>query len=120
MSLQLLLGVSQNTDTDGGTGLLSVTQFDCFDRHVAGVSFAASPPGEAELYTYNHLPASGQTVTSSEGAGVFVNVPAGGVNVTSTLPPGPTNDGGTRALQSVTVVVRHGSITLVELRPRAR
>ena len=117
--LQLLLGYTQNTDIDAGPGILSVTQFDCFDRHIAGVTLTASPPPVTQLYTYNHLPTPGKSVTSDEGSAVFVNIPAGTVTVSSMLPSSPGSDAG-RPLLSTSVLIRHGSITLVELRPRAR
>jgi hypothetical protein len=104
---------------DAGPGLLSITQFDCNDHHAAGVQFTTTPAPQVTLYTVAKLPVESATQTSDEGAAVLVNVPSGTVSITSMLAPGPGQDAG-RALSSFDVVVRHGSITLVELRPRAR
>jgi hypothetical protein len=113
MLLQASLGIPANGDTDAGPGLVSLTQFDCNDRHAAGVVFATSPSAERTLYVHNMLPTASDGGTAAEGAGVLINVPAGTANVTSAL-AGPNG----RVLSTTSVLVRSGHITLVELRPR--
>jgi hypothetical protein len=113
LSLQAALGIPANSDTDAGPGLLSITQFDCNDRHAGGVTFASNPPGAETLYLENTFPSSTAKSTDIEGAAIMVNVPAGSATVTSTL-VGQNN----RVLMTQNVQVRSGSITLVELRPR--
>jgi hypothetical protein len=113
MLLQASLGIAANGNTDAGPGLVSLTQFDCNDRHAAGVVFATSPSAERILYIHNMLPTASDGGTAVEGAGVLINVPAGTVSVTSSL-AGPNG----RVLSTTSVLVRSGHITLVELRPR--
>jgi hypothetical protein len=114
MALQASLGIPANSNTDAGPGLLSVTQFDCNDRHAAGVVFTSSPAPEETLYlTASMIPIMTDAGSSSEGAGVLVNVPSGSATVTSAL-AGPNG----RMLSTATVLVRPGTITLVYLRPR--
>jgi hypothetical protein len=110
--LMTYLGVSANTDFDAGPGLISVTQFDCYDRHVPGITFVVSPSADRTLYLETGFPSLEATMTSDEGAAALVNVPAGTATVTSML--------GSRTISSESVVVRPGVITYLYLRPRAR
>jgi hypothetical protein len=113
MLLQASLGIPANGDTDAGPGLVSLTQFDCNDRHAAGVVFASSPSPERTLYDYNMIPIASDAGTAAAGVGLLINVPAGTASITSAL-AGPNG----RVLSQASVLVRSGHITLVELRPR--
>ncbi len=76
--LQMSLNIPANADTDAGPGIVSVTQFDCNDRHAAGVAVGSSPAPAPTIYLDNGLPSTSAKVTSADGAGVLVNVPPGG------------------------------------------
>jgi hypothetical protein len=111
--LQQAFGVTANSDTDAGPGLLTVVQYDCHDRRVPGVVVTTNPPGEATVYTNNNIPEKGRTETSGEGLAAILNVPAGSVTVAATLA-----DGG--VVSTANIAVRSGRFTLVYLRPRVR
>jgi hypothetical protein len=111
--LQTSLGIPANGDTDAGPGLVSLTQFDCNDRHAAGVVFTSSPTAQRTLYVRNMLPIASDSGTAAAGGGILVDVPAGTATITSSL-AGPNG----RVLSTTSVLVRSGHITLVELRPR--
>ncbi len=113
--LQSALGIPANTDTDAGPGVVSVTQFDCNDRHVSGATFVSSPAAQQTIYLQNNFPSRSATQTAPEGSGVLVNVPSGSVGITSILATQSN-----RPLGTANVVVRPGSITLVYMRPRTR
>jgi len=113
--LQAALNIDVNQDVDAGPGTVSLTQYDCNDRHASGVAFTVTPSPTHTLYLVNGFPSSTATQTSADGVGVLVNVPAGGASITSTL-VGQNN----RVVGTANVVVRSGSLTLVYLRPRAR
>jgi hypothetical protein len=113
--LQAAFNIDVNQDVDAGPGTVSLTQYDCNDRHASGVAFTVAPAPAHTLYLANGLPSTTATQTSPDGVGVLVNVPAGGASITSTL-VGQNN----RVLGTANVLVRSGSLTLVYLRPRAR
>jgi hypothetical protein len=119
MALQAVFGNGSNT-TDAGLQSLAVTQFDCLDKHAAGVAFTSSPPATQTLYLgAGGVPSLGATATLAiSGLGVLANVPAGGATVTSTLAAADGGAGG--VLSMANVVIHAGSITLVYLRPRTR
>jgi hypothetical protein len=108
------LGIAANSDTDAGPGIVSVTQFDCFDHHAAGIAVATSPAAARTIYLYNGLPDSTATSTSSDGSSVLVNVPSGSALVTTTL-PGQNN----RVIGTANVAVKPGGITLLYMRARS-
>jgi hypothetical protein len=112
--LQMSLNIPVNSNTDAGPGIVAVTQFDCNDRHAAGVAVGSSPAPAQTVYLDNGLPSTSAKVTSADGEGVLVNVPPGGAIVTTTL-PGQNN----RAIGTANVVVRSGGLTLVFIRARS-
>ena len=114
--LQVVTGIAANQDTDGGPGLVAVTQYDCNDLRASGVTFAVNPAAARIVYVAaNGLPSTSALATAANGAGLIVNAPAGDVTITSSL-AAPGN----RGLDTESVLVRSGGITLVKLRPRAR
>ena len=120
-ALQAVFGTVANGDQDAGPGLIAVTQFDCHDRHAAGVAFTSSPAPAQTLYLASGgIPSPGAMQTlAGEGAGVLLNVPSGGATITATL-LGGIDAGPGQVVSTSNVVVHPGSITLVYLRPRAR
>ena len=115
-NLQAVTGIAANQDTDGGPGLVAVTQYDCNDLRASGVTFAVNPAAARIVYVAaNGLPNTSALATAANGAGLLVNAPAGDVTITSSL-AAPGN----RVLDTESVLVRSGGITLVKLRPRAR
>jgi hypothetical protein len=107
------LGITANQDPDGGTGVVSVTAFDCNDRFAAGVSMSSNAKAQAMLYLQNHLPSTAAKETDSEGIAVFVNVAQGTISVSAALVAQ-----GHRPIGTVNVLVRPAAITEVFLRPR--
>jgi hypothetical protein len=113
--LESAVGISANQDVNAGPGAVSITQLDCNDRRAAGAAFTSSPPPTVTSYLQDFFPSTTAKMTSSDGSGVLVDVPAGSVSITSTL----VNQKN-RLINAANVAVRPGSLTLVNFRPRAR
>ena len=91
--LQLLaaaLGITIDLDAGSGAGMLFVATLDCFDHHIAGVTYTLDSvdAGAAFHYMRGGLPSLTATSTDSLGIGFALNVPAGGHTVAATLVDG--------------------------------
>jgi hypothetical protein len=120
-ALQAAFSTSVNADQDAGPGVVTVTQFDCLDKHAPGVAFTSSPAPAQTLYLASGgIPSPGTMQTQAgEGAGVLLNVPSGGANITATLLGAP-DAGPAQVVSTANVVVHPGTFTVVYLRPRTR
>ena len=50
-ALQAAFSTSVNANQDAGPGVVTLTQFDCVDKHAAGVAFTLSPAPERPMQT---------------------------------------------------------------------
>ena len=73
-------------ELDPAAGLIAGLVQDCSGAQAAGVSVAATPPGEKQVYVAGLVPAPAATETDATGVTGIFNVPAGDVSATSSLP----------------------------------
>jgi hypothetical protein len=110
-----LLGINVNNDPDAGLGHVFFDVFDCTERHASGISFAL-PATDAgtQFYLQNAFPNTKQTQTDTSGAGGWLNVPAGNLEVTTTIAAS------NRLIDTRNIIVRSAAATIVFVRPRVR
>jgi hypothetical protein len=99
-----------------GNGLTLINVADCNGKAAVGVSIVADgiDPGAVEFYSVGGLPTAAASETAAEGFGGFVNLPPGPLAVKGVV-------GGTkRELQTISVLIRAGSITYAKLVPLGR
>jgi hypothetical protein len=98
---------------DPERGSLIFTGEDCTGRTTAGISVAASTIDDKSTLAYisGSLPSKTATATDPSGAGTFLNLPPGPVDVTGTL----TASGTVFSKQSV--VIRQGYLTSTDVGP---
>jgi len=104
------LAAAAGVSLDPATGLVIASVRDCDGAAVAGASVTASEGRAIRYYIVNNLPVISATETSAQGAVGFANVPA------STIALNGVSGSGV-ALPPVSVRVKSGSISLVEMRP---
>jgi hypothetical protein len=118
-ALSAAFATPASADQDAGPQAISITQFDCLDKHATGVAFTSSPPAATALYLGSgSVPSLGAMQTLATGVGVLTNVPPGGTTITATLAGGEGGAG--RVVSTASVVTHPGTITLVYMRPRTR
>jgi hypothetical protein len=105
---QLAGAAGVSLDPDAGVILASVR--DCEGAAVADVTVTASEPSALRFYIVNNLPVLSATATGAQGAVGFVNVPA-----TTVVLDGIAASG--EVFQPVSVRVKAGALSLVEIRP---
>jgi hypothetical protein len=110
-------GLNVPFNLDAGVGIMVFEVFDCFDRRAAGVAFSMTidaGSGAVQYYVQDDLPSVAATETDSLGTAGALNVPAGPMTITGSLP------GANRNLGSVQTVVIAGGVTFALWRVRAR
>jgi hypothetical protein len=100
-----------NVTLDPGRGHLAFLAIDCFGNQAVGVTFSASPVGDAQLFYGAGQTLSSTGPTDKSGSGFYFNVPPGSVDLYAT----PLATGVTASHLSVSV--RAGTITEVSLAP---
>ncbi|HEX3594021.1 MAG TPA: hypothetical protein VHU80_02935 [Polyangiaceae bacterium] len=97
-------------------GLTLINVADCGGKAAVGVSIVAEgiDPMADEFYSVGGLPTATATETAMEGFGGFVNVPPGPLTVKGVV------NGTKRELQTISVLIRAGSITYAKLVPLGR
>jgi hypothetical protein len=103
------LSASVNITPDPTRGTVSVATYDCQDSPAAGVQVTLAPADSATK-SFSTLGASA-TATDSSGVIIFVNVPAGDVQITATPP------GSSQASSHVGANVRPQALTTIVAYP---
>jgi hypothetical protein len=98
-------------------GLMLINALDCQAAAGVNVTFVAGGTGQGApgFYSIGGLPASNATATDSAGYGGFVNVTPGTVPI-----KGIINDIGGREMQTISLLVRAGTITYGRVVPLGR
>jgi hypothetical protein len=110
-------GLNVPVDLDAGVGIMVFEVFDCFDRRAAGVAFSMAidaGSGAVQYYVQDDLPSVAATETDSLGTAGALNVPAGPMTITGSLP------GTNRNLGTIQTRVLAGGVTFALWRVRAR
>jgi hypothetical protein len=110
-------GLNVPLDLDAGVGIMVFEVFDCLDRRAAGVAFSMAidaGSGAVQYYVQDDLPSVAARETDSLGTAGALNVPAGPMTITGSLP------GVNRNLGSVQTTVLAGGVTFALWRVRAR
>jgi hypothetical protein len=95
---------------DPSAGMVIASVRDCSGAAIAGATVSASEERAVRYYIVNNLPVVSATATSAQGAVGFANVPASTIALNGVSASG-------KAFAPVSVRVKSGALSLVELRP---
>jgi hypothetical protein len=104
------LAAAAGVSLDATSGVVIASVRDCAGAPVEGAMVSASHDQPIRFYIVNNLPVLSAIETSAQGAVGFVNVPATTIAVNGVSRSG-------RAFAPVSVRVKPGSLSLVEIRP---
>lgn len=104
------LAAAAGVSLDPTSGIVIASVRDCDGAAIAGATVTASEERAIRYYIVNNLPVISATETSSQGAVGFANVPASTIALNGV-------SGSGQAFAPVSVRVKSGALSLVEMRP---
>jgi hypothetical protein len=110
----LHLALGTRADSTRGHAMLIVE--DCTGLTLSGISFMSpqSDTATTEFYVVDQIPTTSASETSTEGDGGFTNLPPGIVQITA------TNKKTGVVINTISLLIRAGTITTAYIRPASR